>query len=87
VSTLAVDERERHKQRRTGINFDSQLINSSHDVPAYDTLALLSNNRISSGTQSLTRRLRSATSLDRTSLDRQPEKPRPMPRRAPSPSK
>jgi hypothetical protein len=83
----AITGREPHKQRRTSVDFDSQLINSSHDVSAYDNSVLLSNNRISSGTQSLPRRLHSSSSLDRISLGRQPENPRPMPRRAESPSK
>jgi hypothetical protein len=87
ILNLPINDHESHKQRRASVDFDSPLINSSDDVSAYDTLPLLSSNRISSGTQSRPRQLRSASSLDRIPLDRQPENPRPMPRRTPSPSK
>jgi hypothetical protein len=87
--TLALNGHEPLKQRTVSSDSDSQLKNSSHDVPAYDTLDLLSNSRFSSGTQSLSRRSHSAISLNRASLGRQSENPRPMPvpRRAGSASK
>jgi len=87
ASALIISRYKSPKQRTTSHDLSSQLINSSHDVVTHDSFPLLSNDHFSNDTESLSRKLRSATSLDRTSFDRQSENRRPMPRREASPSK
>jgi hypothetical protein len=80
TSALAISGYQPPTQRTSRRDLDSQLMNSSRDVPAYDTLLGLSTKHQLSGTESLPSRLRGTSSLDR----RTPA--RPLPRRGGSPS-
>jgi hypothetical protein len=84
-SSLGISGYQLPKQPGANDHISSQLINFSNDISAYGTSSFLANDRPSSGTQSLSHRFRSASSLDRYSIDRKPEEPRAMPRRAESP--
>jgi len=85
-SSLGISGYQLPKQPGVNDYISSQLINSSDDISAYGTSSFLANDRPSSGTQLLSHRLRSSSSLDRSSIDRKSEEPRAMPRRAESPS-
>jgi hypothetical protein len=80
ASTLAISVGQPVNQHKTSDDSDLKLINSSVYVSTSGALPLLSNNRSSSGTPSLPRR------IDSASLDRQPQSRRSMPSIAKSPS-
>jgi len=76
ISSLAIDGRPPPKERRASRDNGLELINSSHDVPAYGSLLGSTTDRHLSHTQSLPHKPRSA-SLDRHRVDDRPKQQRP----------